>query len=197
MEAARSLAAAEKMHGWFEEVLRLADQGLFGIVPEGPHRGAVILNVLTQNARVILDSEMDKEGTLYQPLSLFLAAGCRKLKVPLGVRHWKAAVENVLRLSEQMAAPEASTEVALDLGNPAAIFFGELRESIRQAGLAGTRGYQDREIALGLAINWGMRFLLAYALACPLPRASGRKGLGWIRSLLSTAPARASRRPRR
>jgi hypothetical protein len=200
MEPDRSHAVAEELHGWFEEVLRLADRGLFGIAPEGRHRSVVILNVLTRNARIILDSRMDEEGTLYTPLSLFLASGCRKLKISLGVGHWRAAVENVCRLSEQMGAPEAPAEVALDLGSPAAIFLQEFRESILQAGLAGARSYLDREnreIALGLAINWGMRFLLAYALECPLRRRSGPKDLAWIRALFSDAPARRPHRRRR
>lgn len=201
MEATRSLVVAQALHGWFEEVLRLADQGLFGIVPEGPHRGAVVLGVLTRNARIVFDAKIDEEGELYSPLSLFLAAGCRKLKVSLGVGHWRAAVDNVARLNGQMVAPGKSTEVALDLGSPAAIFLQELSEAILQAGLAGARSYLDREnkeIALGLAINWGMRFLLAYALECPRRRRSkGAKDLAWIRDLLSNAPARRPHRRRR
>src|ERR1035438_8956975 len=62
----------------------------------------------------------------------------------------------------------------------------ELREAINQAALAGGVSYlskEDRQIALGLAINWGMRLLLAYALECPSMTRSNRKDLPWIADL--------------
>jgi hypothetical protein len=184
-------STAREMHGWFQSVLDLADAALFGIVPAGPHRSAVVLAVLSRNARILSESEMDQEGKLYKPLSLFLAAACRKLKVSLVVGHWQAAVENVLRLRKQTTGLQMSTAVALDLGGPAAIFFQQLREAITSAGLSGTPSFldkEDREIALGLAINWALRFLLAYALECTPPgRASGQQDLAWIRSLLVSA----------
>ena len=39
-------------------------------------------------------------------------------------------------------------------------------------------------MALGLAINWGMRLLLAYALECSIS-SSNRKDLAWIASLMA------------
>ena len=38
----------QELHGWFGEVLQLADETWFGSVPEGPHRAAVILDVLAR-----------------------------------------------------------------------------------------------------------------------------------------------------
>src|ERR1022692_292505 len=66
----------------------------------------------------------------------------------------------------------------------------ELREAINQAALAGGVSYlskEDRQIALGLAINWGMRLLLAYALECCRSiTSSNRKDLAWIANLVGS-----------
>ena len=184
-------AVAKQLHDWFHDVLRVTDKRLFGIVPAGPHRGAIVLDVMTRNARIILaGSEIDNEGTLYSPLCLLLAAACRKLGTTLGVGHWRAAVDNVIHLQEQTVSARAeSATVGLELGGPARLFKQQLDEAIIQAGLAGGPSYLDREnreIALGLAINWGIRFLLAYALECgrSLPD-SNRKDLAWVASLLA------------
>ena len=91
-------AAAQQLHDWFLGVLHLTDKTLFGIAPEGPHRDAVVLDVLTRNARILAESETDNEGRLYSPLCFFLAAACRRLRTSLGVGHWQAAVDNVIRL---------------------------------------------------------------------------------------------------
>ena len=42
---------AEQLHDWFGSVLRLSDDSLFSIVPDGPHRDAVVLDVLKRNGR--------------------------------------------------------------------------------------------------------------------------------------------------
>jgi hypothetical protein len=48
----------------------------------------------------------------------------------------------------------------------------------RGAGLEGSASYlnrEERQVALGLAINWGMRLLLAYAVECYPPNKEGVK----------------------
>ena len=46
-------------------------------------------------------------------------------------------------------------------------------------------GLETSRIALGLAINWGLRFLCAYALECEgLELLPGRRDLAWIAELL-------------
>lgn len=182
-------AVAEQLHNWFGSVTRLTDESLFGIVPEGPHRGAVVLDVLTHNARILSASEPDGEGKLYSPLCLFLAAACRKLGTSLGAGHWRAAVGNVVHLQQQMVSGRTeSAAVGLEIGSPATLFKQQFDEAIIQTGLAGAPSYLDkenREIALGLAINWGIRLLLAYALECRLSVTdSNRKDLAWVASLV-------------
>jgi len=189
-------AVAEQLRDWFDSVSRLASENFFNMLPEGPHREAVVLDILRRNARILAEGELDADGKLYSPLCYFLAAACRKLRTSLGVGHWLAAVGNVVRLGEQLArARTESVGLGLEVDSPAAFFKHELDEVINHAALAGGVSYLDkenREIALGLSVNWGMRLLLAYALGCAgSSNDSGRKDLAWIGNLmrsLVTAP---------
>ena len=191
--------AAQQLHDWFRDILRLTDESMFRIAPEGPHRDAVVLDVLKRNARILSQREVDNEGKLYSPLCFFLAAACRKLGTSLGVGHWRAALDNVVHLQRQVANARAeSAMVGLDIGGPAVLFKQELDEAINQAALAGGLSYlnkEDREVALGLSINWGMRLLLAYSSECVRsPDGSSEKGLAWVGNLvrtLLTAPSSA------
>ena len=180
---------AEQLQEWFRSVSNLTDGSLFGIAPEGPHRQAVVLDVLKRNARILSQSELDKKGKLYSPLCFFLAAACWKLGTPLGVGHWRAALENVVHLREQLVSsgPEFAT-IGLEIDSPAVLFKQELDEAIIQAAVAGGVSFlnkEDRQVALGLAINWGMRLLLAYALECTRStNGPNRKDLAWVASLV-------------
>jgi hypothetical protein len=187
-------AVAEQLNDWFLSILHFTGESLFSIAPEGPHRDAVVLDVLKRNARILVEAELDSKGELYSPLCFFLAAACRKLSATLRVGHWRAALDNVVQLQDQMAGARAESEmVGLEVGSPALLFKQELSEAIHQAALAGGVSYlnkEDRQIALGLAVNWGMRLLIAYALECErsIPT-SNRKDLAWIASLVGSVPA--------
>jgi len=184
-------AVAEQLHGWFSNVSRLIEASWSSIAPAGPHRDAVVLDALMRNARVLSQSEVDREGKLYAPLCYFLAAACRKLGTSLGAGHWRAALDNVVRLQagRMSAGPEFAT-IGLEIDRPAVIFKQELDEAITQAAVAGGVSYlnkENRQVALGLAINWGMRLLLAYALECSIS-SSNRKDLAWVASLVRPLP---------
>jgi hypothetical protein len=182
-------AVAEQLHEWFRSIVHLTDESLFSIVPKGPHREAVVLDVLRRNARILSESDLDSKDSLYSPLCLFLAAACRMLGISLGVGHWRAAVDNVVHLEGRLVSARAeSATVGLEIGSPAVLFKQELDEAINQASLAGGVSYLDKEnrqIALGLAINWGMRLLLAHALEhSHSMKHSDRKDLAWVGKLV-------------
>ena len=188
---------AETLDGWFHRISRLTDESLFSIAPAGPHREAVVLDVLKRNARILSQSELDRAGKLYAPLCFFLAAACRKLETPLAVGHWRAALDNLVHLQRQVANVRAeSAIVGLEMGNPAALFKQEFDEAIKQAAVAGGVSYltkESRQVALGLAINWGMRLLLAYALECaPSTNGSSREDLAWVANLVRPVLAASS-----
>jgi len=175
---------AELLNEWFRNISHIADER-FGMAPPGPHREAVIRDVLRSNAKILFESELDRKGKLYTPLCFFLAAACRVLKVSLGVGHWRAALDNVVQLHEQLDQARAeSAVVGLEVGSPAELFKQQLVEAIDQAGLTYRNSYldkQSRDVALGLATNWGMRFLLAYSLeSTHSKRHSNRRDRTWI-----------------
>lgn len=183
--------AARKLHDWFNTVLRLLDDGLFGVVPDGPHREAVVLGVLSRNARELLNAELDRMGGLYTPLTLVLAAACRRSDCSLTAGNWQAAIENVTSQTRRLSeSREYSDVVGIDLGSPASVFKQLFDEALIDSGLAGLQSFLDeenRQLALGLAINWGIRFLLAYAneSAAGLPRPEpSRRDLAWIANLV-------------
>lgn len=187
-----SNAVAPALNGWFQSVQRLADASLFSIAPEGPHRDAVVLDALRRNARIVYKTGLNADGKLYSPLCFFLAAGCRHLRASLGVGHWRAALDNLRDLQQRLtnSRPESVT-IGLDLGTPTTLFKAEFDEAVRQAGLIDDTSFlskEDRQVAIGLAINWGIRLLLAYALEMPRPeQPSERKDLAWLAELLSSA----------
>jgi len=197
MTASDPKGVTVQLHDWFVSILHLTERRVFSVAPEGPHRDAVVLDTLKRNARILSQAELDHDGKLYSPLCFFLAAACRKLGTSLAVGHWRAAISNVLDLQNQLMSTRSESDaVGLDVGSPAVLFKREFDEAIRQSGLGDIASYldkEDREVALGLAINWGMRFLIAYALECSRSNGSGRKDLAWVASVvrpLTTASGR-------
>ena len=84
---------AEQLNDWFRSIVHSTGESLFSIAPEGPHRDAVVLDVLKRNARILSEAELDSKGKLYSPL-LFLPGsrvpqagdllGCRALASGVG-----------------------------------------------------------------------------------------------------------------
>lgn len=190
-----SNAVAHELTGWFQSVQQLADAGLFSIVPEGPHRNAIVQDALRRHAKAIYNASLDADGTLYSPLCFFLAAACRHLGASLGIGHWRAALDNLRDLQQRLTNHRLeSVAIGLDLGTPATLFKGEFDEGVRQAGLIDDTSFlskEDRQVAIGLAINWGMRLLLAYALETPRPdHPVERKDLTWLAERLGSAALR-------
>jgi hypothetical protein len=187
-------AVANELKEWFQSVQRLTDASLFSMAPDGPHRDAVVLDALRRNARIVYSARLNADGKLYSPLCFFLAAACQHLRASLGVGHWRAALDNVRDLKQRLADSRSeSVTIGLDLGTPATLFKAEFDEAIRQAGLVDDTSFlskEDRQVAIGLAINWGIRLLLAYALETPRPnQPSEKKDLTWLAERLSSAAA--------
>jgi len=181
---------ASALNEWFAGVLRSCDR-VFQFPETTAHRQAVIHAMLTSNAKVIVGSDIDDEGKLYPATAKALAAACRKLGIETNVGHWRAALQNVLEFAKH------NDTFALALGSGATIFKSLFDEALINAGVTDRPTIlveRNRKTALGLAINWGMRFLLAYALELPSRRGRARapEGVWWIRSLIE--PLRVYRR---
>jgi hypothetical protein len=162
----------------------------FGWGKEGtPHNKASVLHVLRRQALDLRSARLAGDGSSYTALVLFLAAARRALGLPINARHWAAALRNVAAQDRC----EPGKDLGMELGTPSERFKLLLDDAIDAAGLgrrATPLDEHNRRIALGLAVNWGMRSLLAYALAARAPRKStrrARRDLVWLRSVVQKA----------
>jgi hypothetical protein len=180
---------ALELKAWFLNLLALCDRTVFAVATHEPHKQAGVLGVLTRNAKVIVHKDLDRAGELYTSLYFMLAAACRRLGVEPGAREWLSAIKNVLRLEKQIR--EVAKTAALPTGTPASIFKAQLDEALINAGVTDRPtilDHHNRELALGLAVNWGLRFLVAYALEIPPSGASAEaEDLGWMRRAIEQA----------
>jgi hypothetical protein len=191
MSEIAAAAAATALHQWFDGVANLILKAESEVAPAGPHRDAVVLNILTRNARQLREIDIDRKGALYTPLCFLLATACHRLGIKLGEGHWESAIAHVISLNRQLGTlRNASAGVGLEIANPVRLFKEQMDEALLNAGVAGVPTFLDaegRRIALGLAINWGIRLLCAYALESEVPVEPTRRDLGWIRELLTRA----------
>jgi hypothetical protein len=181
-------AAAEELARWFGDIVRLWSSVYFEGSTSPAHRDAAILEVLTSNARTVVDAPVDSRGDLYRPLTLVLAAACRRLGVVPSAKHWRSALRNVLDSRSRVVSSDAE-RFALPLGTAASLFRDLFCEALVQAGMTGRRTIlveENRRASLGLAVNWGLRFLLAYALEIePGPSSTrGAQDLRWVQSVI-------------
>lgn len=172
---------------WFERTLELCDRALF-VGGDEAHRQAAALGTLTRNARMLVQGEIDAEGKLYTPLVLTLASTCRRLQLTPGPKEWLAAIRNVLELGPRL---QEVSEAApwLVPGRSVEVFKRQMDEALSQAGVTDQPtilARENRRIALGLALNWGMRTLVAYAREQPPGAPTGKQDLAWLRGLLAT-----------
>ena len=184
----RLSAIAAELADWFSEIVRLWSSVYFEVSTSPAHRDAAILEVLSSNAKTIVEAPLDSDGALYKPLTLALTAACRRHGVVPNARHWLAALENVFELRRRVASTDAG-RFALPLGTAASLFKDLFCEALVNAGVTDRRTIlveENRRASLGLALNWGLRFLLAYSLEIKPAPARGHKArdLRWVHSLI-------------
>jgi hypothetical protein len=180
---------AAELRSWFGDVVRLWSSVCFDWSSSPQHREAAMLEILSRNAKLLLPVALDSRGNLYRPLTLILAAICRQLDVIPTQRHWLAALRNVEEMRRRINVAD-SERLALAVGTPASILKELFCEALINAGVTDRPTLlveENRRVSLGLALNWGLRLLIAYALEMsPLarPRTSQVHDLRWLRSLL-------------
>lgn len=181
-------AVAAQLADWFTEIVRLWSSAYFDWSTSPNHRDAAVLEILSRNAKVMLEAPLDSQGNLYKPLTLVLAAACRRHGVVPTARHWLAALQNVLEVRSRVASAGAQ-QFALPVGTAASLFKDLFCEALVHAGVTDRPTIlveENRRASLGLALNWGLRFLLAYALEIRPSRSHGREArdLRWVHSLI-------------
>ena len=179
--------AAIELRDWLKSVLGFCDRTQFAVATHEPHKQAAILGVLTMNAKLLVHSELDDAGALYTPLCFVLAAACRRLAVVPGEREWLSAIKNVHRLDLQLH--EVIEASPWPVGSPASIFKQQLDEALTNAGVTDRPtilDHHNRQLALGLAVNWGLRFLVSYALETTphSGKATEAQDLRWVQRVV-------------
>ncbi len=175
-------STADELSVWFARVAEFSGRA-FGW-ERGPHGDASAIHVLRRQAARLRSSHLATDGSSYTTLCLFVAAACRTLSLPTTARHWSAALRNV---AEQRRLP-SSEELGVAFGTPAERFKLLLDDAIDAAGLGSqvtTLDEKNRKLALGLAVNWSLRTLLAYAAEAKIPKTTahrGRQDLSWLRA---------------
>jgi len=138
------------------------DSTVFAVGTSEPHQRAAALNVVTRHA-----AQLEAAASAGQPVdevrevAWILAGATRVLDAKLRRDQWLSAAQNVLRLDRQVDGLGSPW-----VGDVVSIFRDQFFEALRQAGV--TRhptilGPSDRKAALGLSINWGLRYLIAAA----------------------------------
>ena len=181
-------AAATELSNWFTDIARLWSSVYFEWSASSAHRDAAILEILSRNAKIILEAPLDRHGDLYKPLSLVLTAACCRLGIMPTAKHWLAALQNVLEVRNRLASADAQ-RFALPFGTPASLFRELCCEALIHAGVTDRPTIlveENRRVSLGLAVNWGLRLLLAYALEIRPVRSRAHKtrDLRWVHALI-------------
>ena len=184
----RLKAAATELADWFSDIVCLWSSMYFDWSTSPAHRDAAILEILSLNAKTIIQAPLDSHGDLYKPLTLALAAACRRHGVVPTARHWLAALQNVLEVQSRVASAGAE-QFALPFGTAGSLFKDLFCEALVHAGVTDRPTIlveENRRASLGLALNWGLRFLLAYALEIRPARRRRRRtrDLRWVHSLI-------------
>jgi hypothetical protein len=190
----RASAAAEELAGWFSEIVLLWSSVYFEGSTSPAHRDAAILEVLSCNAKTMVAARLDSRGDLYKPLTLVLTAACRRLGIVPTAKHWMSALQNVHEVRRRVISADAE-RFALPLGTAASLFKDLFCEALVHAGVTDRRTIfveENRRVSLGLALNWGLRLILAYALEIKPGPTRGRKArdLRWVRSLIGAQATR-------
>lgn len=180
---------AAELRNWFTDIVRLWSSVSFDWSSSPDHRDAAILEILSRNAKLLVDVSLDKRGDLYRPLTLSLAAICRQFDVVPTQRHWLAALRNVEEMCRRIDSAK-SERLALAVGTPASILKELFCEALINAGVTDRPTLlveENRRVSLGLALNWGLRLLIAYALEMSPTRSRDSQvhDLRWLRSLLA------------
>jgi hypothetical protein len=188
---------AAALSEWYEQILRHSDSTEFAVATEERHRQVAVVDVLTRNARALLSETMKDPVARYAATCFVLAATSRLIGLVPTRDNWKSALENVRHLRNQLVHADPSG-VGLKNRTAAQIFFDHFAEALVMAGVAGNETTLDeagRWTALGLSLNWGMRFLIGLAAEAKTPKthkagrgarkAQEKRDLSWMHDLVA------------
>ena len=152
-------AGALNLDAWFRRGFKAFIEAFSAI---SNHPG-VFGAVLTRNASAFAVSGLDGRGDIFVPTLLTLSAACEVLHVLPDPQSWSDAFEEVVQSESHAIAP---TRFVYVKSGAAVAFKTSFTQALLNAGVAGVPSTLDEEgktLALRIAINSGMRFLIAYA----------------------------------
>ncbi len=155
--------AASRLDAWFRDVRGALDITLFSVGGDPAHRRASVLTVLTRHVG-LLAAATEQPVRALRETTMILAAATHRLAVMPGEREWHAAASNVVTLDAQLS--QAAPQSPWVPSSAAEVFRDQFAETLRHAGVAQAPTVLDagnRNTALGLSVNWGMRYLVAVA----------------------------------
>lgn len=155
--------AAPRLDSWFRHVRAALDETLFSVGGDPAHRRASVLTVLTRHVG-LLAAAAEQPVLAIRETTFILAAATHRLGVMPGEREWHTAASNVVALDAQLS--EAASQSPWVPSSAAEVFRDQFTETLRHAGVAQAPTVLDagnRNTALGLSVNWGMRYLVAVA----------------------------------
>jgi len=155
--------AATQLTEWFAGLREQLDRTVFAVGSDEAHRKAAALTSVSRHV-ASFEAASGEPGPEIREAAWVLAGATRALGLAAPNRaQWLAAAQNVASLDAQVHSLDVSPWIAQDA---AAIFRDHFVEALRQAGVARVPTILDatnRRTALGLAVNWGMRYLIAVA----------------------------------
>lgn len=163
------MVIGQRLSSWFRSSLPSFIEA-FGLSqePTAAQRSARCLQVLRYAASRVVGAPSDAHS--FARTCMVLAAASQYLGVEPDIGNWEAAYANVTSLQ---ASSSVYTSVGAHYFGAVATFKDQFDQALMNAGVAGvptTLDEQNRRTALLLAMNWGMRFLIALALEMPPPR---------------------------
>ena len=159
----READLAASLDAWFRDALRALQSVVRPTASSDELRRAATLGIVGSCARRLVHASAD-DPALYEDVMLVLCGACLYLRVTPDARAWRAALQ-ALRDAHGTEAASAG-RVYPTLGKPSKLFKHLLDGALVHAGVTDQATILDRanrDRALGLAVNWGLRFLLAYA----------------------------------
>lgn len=154
--------AAASLDRWFTGLRATLDKTVFAVGLSEPHQRAAALNVVTRHvAQLETAIEQSQAAAEVREIAWILAGATRYLGAAVRQPQWLSAAENVARLDAQLDGLGSAW-----VADAVSIFRDHFFDALRQAGV--TRhptllGPVDRKTALGLSVNWGLRYLIAAA----------------------------------
>ncbi|NOY94245.1 MAG: hypothetical protein GXP55_23965 [Deltaproteobacteria bacterium] len=153
---------AQALDSWFTSLRQTLDGTVFSVAADERRRRAAALGVVTRHV-FELEEAAGQPAIQVRETAWVLAGATRWLAMMPGLSQWRAAVRNVVSLDARLDAMPKDSPWVEDV---AAIFRSHMLETLRQAGVARVPtilNAQNRRVALGLSVNWGMRYLVAGA----------------------------------